>query len=267
MEQARNLKTGIKYKDTPIGKIPVDWEAISLGQITKFEYGESLSEQKRKEGDVEVYGSNGLIGYHNEFLANGPGMIIGRKGSVGAVTWVDKYFWAIDTTYYITDNQTKEDLKWLFYSLLSHHLERLNAATGVPGLNREEAYSEIIPRPPLPEQKKIAEILTTVDEAIEKTARIIEKTKEVKKGLMQRLLTREIDHQKFKKTEIGEVPGEKQAVLLGNPVPTKPDHAFKSRLFIIDENIEKESGYKDQLESLKKGLMQVLLTGKIRVQV
>ena len=65
-----------------------------------------------------------------------------------------------------------------------------------------------MPLPPISEQKKIAEILTTVDEAIEKTDQIIEKTKEVKKGLMQKLLTRGIGHKKFKKTEIGEIPEE-----------------------------------------------------------
>jgi len=62
--------------------------------------------------------------------------------------------------------------------------------------------------PPFPEQEKIADILTTVDGAIEKTAQVIEKTKELKKGLMQRLLTRGIGHNKFKKTEIGEIPEE-----------------------------------------------------------
>ena len=63
------------------------------------------------------------------------------------------------------------------------------------------------------EQQKIAEILTTVDEAIEKTAQIIEKTKEVKKGLMQNLLTRGIGHKKFKKTEIGEIPEEWECLI------------------------------------------------------
>ena len=69
-----------------------------------------------------------------------------------------------------------------------------------------ELRNLLIAIPPLKEQKKIAEILTIVDEAIEKTNQIIEKAKEAKKGLMQRLLTRGIGHKKFKKTEIGEIP-------------------------------------------------------------
>jgi len=60
-EQIKSLKTGIKYKDTPIGRIPVDWEVTSLGQILTFEYGESLPGALRKEGKTNVYGSNGII--------------------------------------------------------------------------------------------------------------------------------------------------------------------------------------------------------------
>ena len=187
-----------------------------------------MPEKDRKEGEIKVFGSNGIVGFHEKPLAEGPGIIIGRKGTVGAVTWVDHDFWAIDTTYYLTAKQTKEELRWLFYLLSNIHLDKLNAATGVPGLNREEAYSEIIPRPPIPEQKKIAEILSTVDEAIEKTDQIIEKTKEIKKGLMQKLLTQGIGHKKFKKTEIGEIPLEWEVgkisdygeIVTGNTPPT-----------------------------------------------
>jgi len=208
VEQVSSLKTGVKYKDTPIGKIPVDWEVTSLGKIAYLEYGASLPERKRNKGSVPVYGSSGIVGYHSEGLIDGPGIIIGRKGTVGAINWVDKSFYPIDTTFYISKNQSKEYLKWLFYLLSNLHLERLNITTGVPGLNREQAHSVILPIPPFSEQKKIADILTTVDGAIEKTAQVIEKTKELKKGLMQRLLTRGIGHNKFKKTEIGEMPVE-----------------------------------------------------------
>lgn len=75
-------------------------------------------------------------------------------------------------------------------------------------INRKELAELLTLLPPLLEQEKIADILSTVDDAIEKTSQIIEKTKEVKKGLMQRLLTRGIEHNKFKKTEVGDIPEE-----------------------------------------------------------
>lgn len=305
-EQVNSLKTAIKYKDTPIGKMPVDWKVTSLGEITSFEYGESLPERKRSSGDTKVYGSNGIIGYHNKSIVDSSGLIIGRKGSVGAVTWAENNFWPIDTTYYISSKQTKENLKWLFYLLSSLHLEKLNVATDVPVLNREIAYSEIVPIPPISEQKKIADILTTVDQVIEKTTQIINKNKEVKKGLMQKLLTRGINHKKFKKTEIGENPDEWEGgeisdygkIVTGNApltnlqknygdkypnvpilnkgnfstikvakLPVTEQKKIGDILSSIDEEIEKEINHKEQLELLKKGLMQVLLTGKIRVKI
>lgn len=79
-------------------------------------------------------------------------------------------------------------------------------ATGTPGLNRDLVYKLKIPLPPLPEQKKIAEILSTVDEAIEKVDEAITKTERLKKGLMQELLTKGIGHNEFKHTEIGMIP-------------------------------------------------------------
>ena len=83
-------------------------------------------------------------------------------------------------------------------------------------LNAEQ-YSQIpIPLPPLKEQQKIASILSNVDELIQKTEQIIEQTQRLKKGLMQRLLTKGIGHTKFKKTELGEIPEEWNIITIGN---------------------------------------------------
>jgi len=86
----------------------------------------------------------------------------------------------------------------------------------VPGLKRELVYALKLPLPPLPEQQKIAEILSTVDSAIEKVNQAIEKTQRLKKGLMQELLTKGIGHKEFKDTEIGRIPKEWEVVRLGD---------------------------------------------------
>jgi type I restriction enzyme, S subunit len=82
-------------------------------------------------------------------------------------------------------------------------------------LSRSEMVKLKVPIPPVKEQRKIAAILSSVDEAIEKTEAIIEQTEKVKKGLMQQLLTKGIGHTKFKKTEIGEIPEEWEVVEIG----------------------------------------------------
>ena len=97
---------------------------------------------------------------------------------------------------------------------LQREMDRLGSGSTFKEVSKRNIRSLALPLPPFPEQRKIADILTTVDKAIEKTTQVIEKTKEFKKGLMQRLLTRGIGHNKFKKTEIGDIPEEWEVVKL-----------------------------------------------------
>ncbi|MBY0405889.1 MAG: restriction endonuclease subunit S, partial [Cyanobacteria bacterium] len=129
--------------------------SIQLGSICKFIYGENLPENIRKFGNTPVYGSNGVVGFHNDSVTKGSTIIIGRKGSIGQVNWSDSPCWPIDTTYYIQQEDVEGDLRWLFYMLKALDLTKLNKAAAVPGLNREDAYLQYLPYyPPLEEQKR-----------------------------------------------------------------------------------------------------------------
>ena len=105
---------------------------------------------------------------------------------------------------------------YLLALLLSEGFTRfangVSARTGIPKINREELATYRMLLPPLPEQKKIAAILSSVDEAIQATQAVIEQTRRVKEGLLQDLLTRGIGHTRFKETEIGEIPESWDAV-------------------------------------------------------
>ena len=107
-------------------------------------------------------------------------------------------------------------MRWLYYAASHLRFERLNEATGIPGLNRNTAASLKFNRPPLPEQRKIAAILSSVDDAIEKTQAVIDQVQVVKRGLMQELLTRGVSgrHTRFKQTAIGEIPAEWAALTI-----------------------------------------------------
>jgi type I restriction enzyme, S subunit len=83
-----------------------------------------------------VYGSSGVVGYHDAALVEGPGIILGRKGNVGSVFWSDESFYPIDTVYFVT---SKLPLRFLFYDLQTKNF--LNNDAAVPGLNRNQAYS------------------------------------------------------------------------------------------------------------------------------
>jgi type I restriction enzyme S subunit len=178
-----------EFKNTKIGRIPKEWEVTSLQQAFTMEYGEGLTQRERIEGTYPVMGSNGVVGYHNQFLVQGPGVVIGRKGSIGAVTWIDSDFWPIDTTYYIKLEDKNIDLKWLYYKLTMINLVKLNMATGVPGLNRTLVYLLKIALPQLNEQKQITTIIDTVDERLQLYIQKKQKFEKIKKGLMNDLLT------------------------------------------------------------------------------
>ena len=197
-------------------KLPEDWKLVKLQNLFLLEYGKGLPERQRLVGKCPVVGSNGIIGYHNQALVKGPGIVIGRKGTIGAVSLIESDFWPIDTTYYVKILNREVDLKWLFFALVKLNLPKLNLSDVVPGLKRELVYALKLPLPPLPEQQKIAEILSTVDSAIEKVNQAIEKTQRLKKGLMQELLTKGIGHKEFKDTEIGRIPKEWEVVRLGD---------------------------------------------------
>lgn len=156
-----------KAKDTEPVEVPKrEWKKCKLGDELELLYGKGLKESERCEGNYPVYGSNGIVGYHNEYLVKAPGIIIGRKGSVGEVKFSSQDFFPIDTTYYVS-LKNNSDIKFFYYFLLTLQLNEMNSHSAVPGLNRNDAYSIDISLPPLPEQKAIAGVLSSLDDKID----------------------------------------------------------------------------------------------------
>lgn len=143
------------------------WEKVQLGEICKLEYGNNLTDKMRKGGHVPVYGSAGIVGWHDTPLTRSATLIVGRKGSVGNVFYSPIPCFPIDTTYYVQETECKEDLRWLELFLSYYDLRQLNMATAVPGLNRNIAHLIEIPLPPLEEQKQIAALFQSIETAIE----------------------------------------------------------------------------------------------------
>jgi len=143
------------------------WTETTVGDFSPFLYGKGLAERQRNQlGSVPVFGSNGVIGTHTEALVNNAGIVIGRKGTVGAVHFCKGPFWPIDTAFYVESKPDRE-IRYIYYLLRSLGLEHMNADSAVPGLNRVAAHSRKILIPPLPEQKAIASILGALDDKIE----------------------------------------------------------------------------------------------------
>jgi type I restriction enzyme S subunit len=160
----------------------------SVGEICEFKYGASLPDRERAPGDIPVYGSNGVVGRHSASLTVGPTVVIGRKGSIGKINFSEHSCWPIDTTYYVDSSCTKEDIRWLSYALTSIGLESLNKATGVPGLNRNDAYAKFLRVPPLDEQRRIAAILDQADDLRRKRREALGRLQELKTIYFERML-------------------------------------------------------------------------------
>ena len=139
------------------------WPDVELGEVCEFAYGKSLPARARTGFGYPVYGSNGPVGLHEETLTAGETIVIGRKGSFGEVHYSPGPCSPIDTTYYITQEQTKAHLPWLARRLRCLGLDQLNRAAAIPGLNRADAYRQSLLLPPLAEQKRIAGILDAAD--------------------------------------------------------------------------------------------------------
>ncbi|MCX8048288.1 MAG: restriction endonuclease subunit S [Methylohalobius sp.] len=151
------------------------WQEVSVGDLCPFAYGKGLPEEHRNAtGQVPVYGSNGVVGFHNSPLTDGPTVVVGRKGTAGAVHYSPVPCWPIDTTFYVTGKESSL-IRYLYYLLKSLGLEHMNADSAVPGLNRDAAHSRrvLIPET-VTEQRAIAHILGTLDDKIELNRRMSE---------------------------------------------------------------------------------------------
>ena len=165
-----------------------EWREQPLGSLVTFEYGAALGAASRTGSGFCVYGSNGVVGRHDIALVSGPGIIVGRKGSVGALKWSECDFWPIDTTYWVKP-KVDLDLRWMREALRLVGLERLDSSTGVPGLNRGDAYERSVPVPPLEEQRRIAEILDTANGTVQRYEAELVKLGELRAGIAADLLS------------------------------------------------------------------------------
>ena len=229
------------YKKTELGEIPEEWEIKKIKDIANICYGKSQKEVEVEDGKYKILGTGGVIGYTNDFLWNRPSVLIGRKGTIDKPQYIEEPFWTVDTLFYTKINENYI-AKWFYYYLDNIDLKKYNEATGVPSLSVANLNTIRIATPTKKEQEKIASILSTVDEQIDNVDALIEKNKELKKGLMQTLLTKGIGHTKFKKTEIGEIPEEWEVINAGRVFNIITDYVANGSFASLAENVKyKES--------------------------
>lgn len=119
-----------------------------LGDVIELVYGKALKDEIRTGQGFPVIGSSGIVGYHSEFLVEGPGIVIGRKGTLGKVIYLYTNFFPIDTTYYVKSKVNSKGLFYEYFLLKTLNFEEMNSDSAVPGLNRDIALSTEIKKAP-----------------------------------------------------------------------------------------------------------------------
>lgn len=169
------------------------WELKNIGDVLKLEYGKPLPKDKRYDGGAHVaYGANGVLCRTNEYYWDKPSIIVGRKGSAGEINLTEERFWPLDVTYFVTFDEQKYDLMFLYYCLQCLNLPSL--AKGVkPGINRNDVYSLKAAFPPLPEQKRIVTILDEafagIDAAVANTEKNLANAQELFESYLNAVFT------------------------------------------------------------------------------
>lgn len=159
-----------------------------LQELAAIRYGESPSAVYTDESSIPVYGSSGRVGWSKKALYNEPLVVVARKGTLTTPSFSVGPCWVSDTAFAVVP-YNNVDPSWLYYSLANCDLEALNEATGVPSISHGYLSRLSLYTPPYQEQRRIAEILTTVDRQIEAEQHHRDKLTAIKCGLVQDLLT------------------------------------------------------------------------------
>ena len=174
--------------------VPSGWSLTRLGDVLTLSNGDTKPTDLQKEysddSPYPVYGGNNIMGYSSQKNSSNPVILIGRVGEYCGVTrYIDKACWITDNALYTKTVSSDIDKEYLVSKLKKFDLSRLRNKGGQPLVSQKPIYAVKLPIPPLPEQRKIAKILSTWDKAIATTERLIETSKQQKKALMQQLLT------------------------------------------------------------------------------
>lgn len=188
-------------------KIPENWEVVRLGDVVEIHDNKRipLSEMERanRKGIYPYCGANGIIDYINDYIFDGEFVLLAEDGGDYSKFGNSAYimrgkFWVNNHAHILKAVENKTINQFLFYSLNFLNLNFYIVGSTRKKLNQEQMREIKISLPPLPEQRRIAEVLSTVDEAMQRVSEAIAKTERLKRGLMQRLLTKGIGHERFK---------------------------------------------------------------------
>lgn len=147
------------------------WTTGELGTFITLKRGYDLPQQKRKDGSIPIFSSSGISGSHDEAMAEAPGVITGRYGTIGQVFFADSDYWPLNTTLYVEDFQGNDPI-FIYYFLKTLEWEKFTSASAVPGINRNTVHKEVVTIPDITTQRSIGNHLALIDRKIETNSKI-----------------------------------------------------------------------------------------------
>jgi type I restriction enzyme S subunit len=170
------------------GRTPKTWRVGPLGNFISLQRGFDITQQEQRDGIVPVVSSSGITSYHDTAMVQGPGVVIGRKGKLGGAYYLETPFWPHDTSLWVKDFHGN-DPEFCAHFLRHLRLERFDAATSVPTLNRNFVHPILVAFPAREEQERICNIIRAATADLDRETELVGKLKSLKSGLASDLLT------------------------------------------------------------------------------
>lgn len=181
-----------RFEDSELGPIPIGWKIRHYSDCMDLKYGGALKAEERTDGEFPVIGSNGVVGTHNEYLVNGPSIVIGRKGNPGTVNWIDENFFPIDTTFYVQTKDENIPLEFLYHSLSFASLPWFSADSAVPGINRNVIIKQKLISPPVELIEAFSDISEIITQQIRNTSGMMNSLISLNEAILPRMMSGEL---------------------------------------------------------------------------
>ena len=164
--------------------LSLNFDYYYLGDLVKIKYGKNQKKvQDDENGQYPIFGTGGLMGYSIEYLYDKPSVLIGRKGSIEKVRYIEEPFWTVDTLFYTEVNKKIVIPKFLYYVMSLIDLSRYNEGTSIPSLRTETLNSLDLPIPDLDYQNRVLSVLSKIDKKIEINEKINKNLQELAKSI------------------------------------------------------------------------------------
>ena len=167
------------------------WVQTTIGDQVMLQRGFDITKDQQNQGDVPVVSSGGIKSFHDKAMVQGPGVVIGRKGTLGKVFYLEEDFWPHDTTLWVKEFKGNHP-RFVYYFFAGLNVKKLDSGAANPALNRNQVHPIEVDWPSVAYQKTITETLDSLTTETQRLESIYQQKLTALDGLKKSLL-----HQAF----------------------------------------------------------------------